>query len=90
MRALALVVLVVVIGACEGGADPIDATTQPTVVPLLPQPTDTAPEPTVEATDAVFYENCTAVRAAGADPIRRGDPGYGVHLDRDGDGIGCE
>ncbi|MDQ3538721.1 MAG: excalibur calcium-binding domain-containing protein [Actinomycetota bacterium] len=20
----------------------------------------------------------------------RGDPGYGTHLDRDGDGIGCE
>ncbi|MBW6439075.1 excalibur calcium-binding domain-containing protein [Actinoplanes hulinensis] len=31
-----------------------------------------------------------AVRAAGADPIRRGDPGYGRHLDRDGDGVGCE
>ncbi|WP_392898203.1 excalibur calcium-binding domain-containing protein [Streptomyces sp. LN699] len=38
----------------------------------------------------VYYRNCTAVRAAGADPIRRGDPGYGAHLDRDGDGIACE
>lgn len=38
----------------------------------------------------VYYENCTAVRAAGADPIRRGDPGYSVKLDRDQDGIGCE
>ena len=36
------------------------------------------------------YANCDAVRAAGANPIRVGDPGYGKHLDRDGDGIGCE
>lgn len=36
------------------------------------------------------YRNCTAVRAAGAAPIRRGEPGYAAHLDRDGDGIACE
>lgn len=29
-------------------------------------------------------------RAAGADPIRRGQPGYAPRLDRDGDGVGCE
>ncbi|MCX5404546.1 excalibur calcium-binding domain-containing protein [Streptomyces sp. NBC_00335] len=39
---------------------------------------------------SVSYKNCAAVRAAGADPIRRGDPGYGRHLDRDGDGVACE
>lgn len=38
----------------------------------------------------VYYENCDAARAAGAAPVRRGDPGYGSHLDRDGDGSGCE
>ncbi|MEU7605267.1 excalibur calcium-binding domain-containing protein [Streptomyces sp. NPDC041003] len=38
----------------------------------------------------VSYRNCTAVRDAGAAPIRRGDPGYGRHLDRDGDGVACE
>ncbi|MGW1812711.1 excalibur calcium-binding domain-containing protein [Streptomyces sp. NPDC002125] len=37
-----------------------------------------------------YYANCTAVRAAGAAPIHRGDPGYGSHLDRDGDGVACE
>ncbi|WP_091556204.1 excalibur calcium-binding domain-containing protein [Micromonospora pattaloongensis] len=42
------------------------------------------------STDSVQYRNCAAVRAAGAAPIRRGDPGYGSHLDRDGDGVGCE
>lgn len=36
------------------------------------------------------YANCSAARADGAAPVRRGDPGYGSHLDRDGDGIGCE
>jgi hypothetical protein len=38
----------------------------------------------------VHYANCDAVRAAGKAPIRRGDPGYAPHLDRDNDGIGCE
>lgn len=38
----------------------------------------------------VYYANCTEARAAGAAPVRRGDPGYASHLDRDNDGIGCE
>lgn len=38
----------------------------------------------------VYYPNCAAARAAGAAPVRRGDPGYARHLDRDNDGIGCE
>jgi hypothetical protein len=38
----------------------------------------------------VSYKNCDAVRAAGKAPIRRGEPGYAEHLDRDGDGVGCE
>lgn len=36
------------------------------------------------------FRNCSEARAAGAAPVRRGDPGYGPHLDRDGDGVGCE
>ena len=36
------------------------------------------------------FRNCSEARAAGAAPVRRGDPGYGSHLDRDNDGIGCE
>ncbi|WP_461107251.1 excalibur calcium-binding domain-containing protein [Tessaracoccus terricola] len=32
----------------------------------------------------VYYKNCDAVRAAGADPIHVGEPGYAKHLDRDG------
>jgi len=38
----------------------------------------------------VYYANCSAARAAGAAPVYLGSPGYGKHLDRDGDGIGCE
>ena len=38
----------------------------------------------------MYYENCDAARAAGAAPVHRGDPGYGSHLDRDGDGAACE
>jgi hypothetical protein len=36
------------------------------------------------------FANCAAARAAGAAPVRRGEPGYGSHLDRDNDGVGCE
>lgn len=38
----------------------------------------------------VYFANCSAARAAGAAPVRIGDPGYARHLDRDGDGVGCE
>ncbi|HTQ16173.1 excalibur calcium-binding domain-containing protein, partial [Mycobacterium sp.] len=31
-----------------------------------------------------------AACAAGAAPIRRGQPGYRPELDRDGDGIACQ
>tara|TARA_R110000787_G_scaffold5442_1_gene19826 strand:+ start:7234 stop:7557 length:324 start_codon:yes stop_codon:yes gene_type:complete len=37
-----------------------------------------------------YYPNCAAARAAGAAPVRRGQRGYGSHLDRDNDGVGCE
>lgn len=36
------------------------------------------------------FRNCTEAREAGAAPVHRGDPGYGPHLDRDDDGVGCE
>lgn len=49
-----------------------------------------APEPEPEPEPAeVYYANCDAVRAAGAAPIRTGQPGYRSGLDRDGDGQGC-
>ncbi len=56
-----------------------------------------APEPVAPFYDSegtnsasAYYANCTAAEAAGAAPVYRGDPGYATHLDRDGDGVGCE
>jgi hypothetical protein len=51
-------------------------------------PTSQAPTPTSAA--SVYYANCSDARAAGAAPLRRGDPGYRAGLDRDGDGVACE
>lgn len=51
---------------------------------------DPAPVPTPADPGEVSYANCTAVRAAGAAPIRVGDPGFEAKFDRDGDGVGCE
>lgn len=48
-----------------------------------------APEPP-KVEETIFYENCDAVRAAGADPVYEGEPGYASHLDRDGNGVGCQ
>ncbi|MGH1491851.1 MAG: DUF4214 domain-containing protein [Acidimicrobiales bacterium] len=57
--------------------------------------TDPNPEPAPVTTPepepaSVYYANCDAARAAGAAPVRRGDPGYRAGLDRDDDGVGCE
>ncbi|EOM76800.1 DUF1524 domain-containing protein [Rhodococcus rhodnii] len=53
----------------------------------VPEP---APAPAPADTSAVYFPNCAAARAAGVAPVHAGSPGYGTHLDRDGDGIGCE
>lgn len=48
------------------------------------------PQPVKRSNGTIYYPNCTAARNAGAAPVRRGQPGYASHLDRDNDGIGCE
>ncbi|MBK8199251.1 MAG: excalibur calcium-binding domain-containing protein [Acidobacteria bacterium] len=62
--------------------------------PPPPSRTDfdrTPPQTNVAAEEVTApFANCTAARAAGAAPVYLGQPGYGSHLDRDGDGIGCE
>lgn len=50
----------------------------------------TAPLGTVNQSSQAYFPNCSAARAAGAAPIRRGEPGYRSGLDRDDDGIACE
>lgn len=60
--------------------------------PVEPAPVEPAPAPPapVQPPATVHYENCDAVRAAGAAPIYADDPGYSRKLDRDGDGVACE
>lgn len=48
------------------------------------------PGASTQTTSGGAYRNCDEARAAGAAPIKRGEPGYGPHLDRDNDGIACE
>ncbi|MEJ8669238.1 MULTISPECIES: excalibur calcium-binding domain-containing protein [unclassified Streptomyces] len=36
------------------------------------------------------FENCTEAYANGHSDIPKGDEHYGSHLDRDGDGLGCD
>ncbi len=65
---------------------------QPVPAPVAgPAPVPVAaPTPAPAPAPAAYYENCDAVRSAGAAPIRVGQPGYSRQLDRDGDGVGCE
>lgn len=73
--------IVRVLGDC-GGSAPVaeqNATApMPAEVPAAPVPSN------------VTYRNCAAVRAAGAAPIRAGEPGFSTMFDGDGDGVGCE
>jgi hypothetical protein len=66
---------------------PAPAPAQVPVPAPVPAP---EPEPAPAPAPGVSYANCSAAKAAGAAPVHAGDPGYGRHLDRDGDGIGCE
>ncbi|MFC6706780.1 GmrSD restriction endonuclease domain-containing protein [Flexivirga alba] len=92
--------MVRVLSKCDGTALPPQGTASTSAQPPrahAPAPTTTAPSapkttaPAVAPLPAaVYYKNCTAVRAAGAAPIYRGQPGYSSKLDRDGDGVACE
>jgi endonuclease YncB( thermonuclease family) len=48
---------------------------------------DRAPSP---APSRVYFRNCKEAWAAGAAPLRRGQPGYRPEMDGDDDGIACE
>lgn len=79
------------IAELESAAASAAAAAQAVVVPA-PVAAPAAPAAAVPAPAgaSTYYENCTAVRAAGAAPIRTGDAGYSRKLDRDGDGVACE
>jgi hypothetical protein len=64
---------------------------QPAPAPAYVAPAYVPPAPAVPAAPAAaYYANCAAARAAGAAPIRVGQPGYSTTLDRDRDGVACE
>ncbi|MDJ0414157.1 GmrSD restriction endonuclease domain-containing protein [Rhodococcus opacus] len=86
-------------GAATPAVAPAPSTaTVPEAVPApapapVPAPAPApAPVPFVDTAPPsdVYYKNCSAAKAAGAAPVHLGEPGYGTHLDRDGDGVGCE
>jgi hypothetical protein len=80
-----------VLGTCPDQPLPADSGAALEVDHNIADPATNAPAPpATEAGHAIWYENCDAVRAAGAAPVRRGDPGYDSHLDGDGDGSACE
>ena len=49
-----------------------------------------ASEVDINREDSVYYAGCYDVRAAGAAPLYRGDPGYRSGMDGDNDGVACE
>jgi hypothetical protein len=85
-----------VLAGCPHQRLPRDRTHAPTSVdqhvtdPGAPAPTEPSQPRGLVGGGTTYYANCDAVRAAGAAPIRVGDPGYSRTLDRDGDGVGCE
>jgi hypothetical protein len=87
------------LATCPGQPQVVDLTRAPTMVDhhiADPGVATKTPRPTSSPAGAgsddasTYYRNCDAARAAGAAPVHRGDPGYGAHLDRDGDGSACE
>lgn len=74
------------------GADGVAPVDEVPAVEPEPAP-EPEPEPAVPAAEQggdVYYENCTAARAAGAAPLLRGEPGYRPQMDGDNDGVACE
>lgn len=53
----------------------------------IPRQTAPSPQP---APSGPNFSSCKEARAAGYSHMRRGEPGYASHLDRDGDGIACD
>lgn len=62
----------------------------PKAKPRAAPPSTALQRPLAVKASSTHYANCTEAREAGAAPVKRGDPGYGSHLDRDNDGVGCE
>ena len=53
----------------------------------IPRQAAPAPQPSPQGP---HFRSCKEARAAGYSHMRRGEPGYSPHLDRDNDGIACD
>lgn len=73
---------------CHRAPAASEAPGRPSFAPTPPAPARMLPKRAAPSGRA--FANCAEARAAGAAPVHRGEPGYGPHLDRDNDGIGCE
>jgi hypothetical protein len=74
---------------CHGGRSAESSGSSPRSARSTSRPT-ARPMGLSSAGSGTYFANCSAARAAGRSNIRRGESGYGSHLDRDGDGLACE
>ncbi|WP_261665304.1 DNA/RNA non-specific endonuclease [Deinococcus sp. Marseille-Q6407] len=75
---------------CPGAIPLKQIGSTPAVRPATPPRPAAQPAYLPPRNDAPYYANCAAAKAAGAAPLRRGQPGYRAAMDRDGDGVACE
>ena len=80
-----------VLADCRDTATPAGQSAPAPAEPQPEAPAAVAPAPpAAPAPGAVYYANCAAARAAGAAPLRAGQPGYREQMDGDRDGVACE
>ena len=80
-----------VLGDCPDATAPTSQEAPAPPADVAPAPAEPAPaDPVPAAPASVYYANCAAVRAAGAAPLRVGQPGYRGQMDGDSDGVACE
>lgn len=78
-----------VVGPAETSPTPKMSPASPSTV-KLPQVHTGTSAPRSHETRPVYFADCDSARAAGAAPMRRGEPGYRLGLDRNRDGVACE
>lgn len=77
-----------ILGGCPDTTTPGSQGAPAPAAQVPAAPADPAPAAPAPAAD--YYANCAAARAAGAAPLRAGQPGYREQMDGDRDGVACE
>ncbi|WP_241031613.1 excalibur calcium-binding domain-containing protein [Rhodococcus koreensis] len=79
------------VSTSPAAVQPVAPVVPTTTIAVAPPPAPVAiPTPPPVPKSTVSYGSCDEVRAAGAAPIYKGEPGYSTKLDRDKDGIACD